>query len=55
MYLRAVTACEWNARAWERGCSLMDELGFHDNAASWRARVRENFPERPARQPEPVA
>jgi Tfp pilus assembly protein PilF len=46
LYLRAVTACEWNVRAWERGCSLMEELGFHDNAASWRAHVREQFPER---------
>ncbi len=47
LYLRAVTAGEWNVQAWERGGSLMEELGFHDNAASWRARVQELFPDRP--------
>lgn len=46
LYLRAVTVSEWNVRAWERGGSLMEELGFHDNAKSWRARVNERFPER---------
>lgn len=45
LYLRAVTASEWNVEAWRRGCRLLDELGFHDNAQSWRARVQENFPE----------
>jgi tetratricopeptide (TPR) repeat protein len=48
LYLRAVTANEWSVRAWRRGCSLMEELGFHDNAQSWRDRVREHFPECPA-------
>ncbi len=47
LYLRAVTACELNVRAWERGGDLMRELGFGDNAASWQARVQELFPERP--------
>jgi tetratricopeptide (TPR) repeat protein len=47
LYLRAVTASEWCVEAWRRGCSLMDELGFHDNAASWRAKVAEHFPECP--------
>ena len=46
LYLRAVTASEWSLKAWERGCSLLEELGFHDNAQSWRARVRDLFPER---------
>ncbi len=56
LYLRAVTAGEWNVHAWERGGSLMEELGFHDNAASWRARVQELFPDRPgaAAPPEPA-
>ena len=48
LYLRAVTASEWCVEAWRRGCSLMDELGFHDNAASWRTKVAEHFPESPA-------
>jgi tetratricopeptide (TPR) repeat protein len=47
LYLRAVTASEWNVRAWQRGCSLLEELGFHDNAQSWRDKVREHFPECP--------
>ncbi len=47
LYLRAVTASEWCVHAWDRGCSLMEELGFHDNAQSWRLRVQERFPERP--------
>lgn len=55
LYLRAVTASEWSVRAWERGCSLLEELGFHDNAQSWRAKVRDRFPERADRQPDPVA
>jgi tetratricopeptide (TPR) repeat protein len=46
LYLRAVTASEWNLQAWERGTSLMEELGFHDNARSWRAEAQERFPER---------
>ncbi|MDY0109784.1 MAG: glycosyltransferase [Candidatus Krumholzibacteria bacterium] len=55
LYLRAVTASEWNVRAWERGCSLMEELGFHDNAQSWRIKAQEQFPERSAVAPAPVA
>ncbi len=48
LYLRAVTASEWNHRAWLRGGSILDELGFHDNAASWRRQVAIHFPEHPA-------
>jgi len=51
LYLRAVTASEWNLRAWERGCSLLEELGFHDNAQSWRTKVSEHFPERTGTEP----
>jgi tetratricopeptide (TPR) repeat protein len=54
LYLRAVTANEWNVRAWRRGGSLMEELGFHDNAQSWRDKVREHFPECPAEFSDPV-
>ncbi len=45
LYLRAVTASEWNPLAWVRGSELLDELGFHDNATSWRSKVQEHFPE----------
>ncbi len=48
LYLRAVTANELNHRAWLRGSSVLDELGFHDNAASWRRQVALRFPEHPA-------
>lgn len=51
LYLRAVTASEWNPHAWTRGCELLDELGFHDNATSWRAKAQEYFPEFPAGRP----
>lgn len=44
LYLRAITASEWCVQAWERGCRLLDELGFHDNATSWRVKVEEQFP-----------
>jgi len=44
LYLRAITASEWCAQAWGRGCQLLDELGFHDNAASWRLKLQEQFP-----------
>lgn len=47
LYLRTVTESEWNHRAWFRGCDLMVEMGFHDNAASWRRSVVERFPEHP--------
>lgn len=49
LYLRAVTANEWNHRAWQRGQDLMDDLGFRDNAQSWARRVADRFPELPAR------
>jgi tetratricopeptide (TPR) repeat protein len=45
LYLRAVTASEWSLQAWTRGCHLLDELGFHDNATSWREKVQQQFPE----------
>ena len=48
LYLRAVTASEWNHRAWLRGSGVLDELGFHDNAESWRRQVANHFPEHPA-------
>jgi len=48
LYLRAVTANEWNHRAWVRGHDLMENLGFHDNAQSWRRRVVDRFAELPA-------
>jgi tetratricopeptide (TPR) repeat protein len=48
LYLRAVTASEWNPLAWVRGCELLDELGFHDNASSWRTKLQEQFPEHAA-------
>ncbi len=48
LYLRAVTANEWNHRAWRRGHDLMEDLGFHDNAQSWRRRVTDRFAELPA-------
>jgi len=47
LYLRTVTENEWNHRAWLRGCSLLEELGFHDNAASWHRKVTVHFPEHP--------
>jgi len=53
LYLRAVTASEWNVQAWDRGCTLMEELGFHDNAKSWQVKVMEHFPERAAAVGEP--
>ncbi len=48
LYLRAVTSNEWNHRAWIRGHDLMEDLGFHDNAQSWRRRVADRFSELPA-------
>ena len=48
LYLRTVTASEDNYRAWLRGCDLMRELGFRDNAASWWSKVVTRFPEHPA-------
>lgn len=47
LYLRTVTENEWNHRAWLRGCSLLEELDFRDNAASWRRKVAMHFPEHP--------
>jgi tetratricopeptide (TPR) repeat protein len=47
LYLRTVTENPGNHRAWLRGCDLMVQMGFHDNAASWWRKVMENFPEHP--------
>lgn len=55
LYLRTVTESEWNHRAWFRGCDLMEEMGFHDNAASWRRSVVERFPEHPQARAERAA
>jgi tetratricopeptide (TPR) repeat protein len=48
LYLRTVTENELNYRAWLRGCDLMREMDFHDNAASWWVKVADRFPELPA-------
>jgi len=48
LYLRTVTENERNHRAWLRGCDLMREMEFHDNAASWWRKVVVLFPEHPA-------
>jgi tetratricopeptide (TPR) repeat protein len=48
LYLRAVTLNEWNHRAWLRGADVLEELGFHDNAASWRRKVAMHFPDHPS-------
>ncbi len=47
LYLRTVTENADNHRAWIRGCDLMREMGFGDNADSWWRKVVENFPEHP--------
>lgn len=47
LYLRAVTATEWCHQAWLRGAEVLEEQGFHDNAASWRHQVAQRFPEHP--------
>ena len=47
LYLRTVTENADNHRAWIRGCDLMREMGFRDNADSWWRKVVENFPEHP--------
>ncbi len=47
LYLRTVTENAANHRAWIRGCDLMREMGFADNADSWWRKVVENFPEHP--------
>ncbi len=47
LYLRTVTENAENHRAWLRGCDLMREMGFQDNADSWWRKVVENFPEHP--------
>ena len=48
LYLRTVTENPGNYRAWLRGCDLMHEMDFHDNAVSWWREVEERFPEHPA-------
>lgn len=46
-YLRAVTTDDSNLSAWVRGCRTLEELGFIDNAKSWRAKAETLFPEYP--------
>jgi len=48
LYLRTITENEWNHRGWLRGCDLMKEMEFQDNAGSWWRRVGTQFPEHPA-------
>ena len=48
LYLRTITENEWNHRGWMRGCDLMKEMEFQDNATSWWRRVTAQFPEHPA-------
>lgn len=47
LYLRTVTENDGNHRAWMRGCDLMRQMDFQDNAASWWRTVVEKFPEHP--------
>ena len=47
LYLRTVTESQWNYRAWLRGCDLMLEMDFKDNAGSWWHRTVAAFPEHP--------
>jgi glycosyltransferase involved in cell wall biosynthesis len=47
LYLRTVTENQLNHQAWLRGCDLMLEMDFQDNAASWWRRVATHFPEHP--------
>lgn len=47
LYLRTVTENDGNHRAWLRGCDLMMQMNFQDNAASWWRTVVEKFPEHP--------
>jgi tetratricopeptide (TPR) repeat protein len=46
-YLRAVTTDENNLAAWLRGSSVLAELGYRDNAKSWRDKAESRFPEHP--------
>jgi tetratricopeptide (TPR) repeat protein len=48
LYLRTITENENNHRAWLRGCDLMREMDFRDNAESWWRKVATLFPEHPA-------
>ena len=47
LYLRTVTENDNNHRAWLRGCDLMMQMEFQDNATSWWRKVVEKFPEHP--------
>jgi tetratricopeptide (TPR) repeat protein len=46
-YLRAVTTDENNLSAWLRGSRVLEQLGFRDNAKSWRDKAEARFPEYP--------
>ncbi len=47
LYLRTITESQYNHRAWLRGCDLMRQMDFRDNAESWWRKVAELFPEHP--------
>jgi len=47
LYLRTITESEYNHRAWLRGCDLMRQMDFRDNAESWWRKVATLFPEHP--------
>ena len=51
-YLGAVTASEWNWRAWLEGAELMTRLGLDDQARTWRDTFNKHFPEHPAAESE---
>ena len=44
-YLRAVTADEQNLQAWINGSEALEDVGFLDNAATWRARAEQLAPD----------
>lgn len=47
LYLRTITESDLNHRAWLRGCDLMRQMDFQDNAESWWRQVSTLFPEHP--------
>jgi tetratricopeptide (TPR) repeat protein len=44
-YLRAVTVNQMNVRAWLMGSKTLSDVGFEDNATTWRTRAEQLFPE----------
>lgn len=47
LFLRAVSANQWNWRAWREGARLMRQQGLSDQARSWSATFAEHFPDHP--------